>query len=197
MKETKIEKLILDLSTRWEVSPEEVVDRLNYMNESEINKLINSMTKKFKNGGFIDCLRNGGSIKDCGCGSKINKDQNGGIVKGGNWKDYHTVINAPGDTLRFKQYYSGPVTMQTHPEGGVTYTKSTKDGITHMHSSEYTPNLWERLVLGMRPVDRDTEQNWKQLIKNHRNDPAVKDKTQKKACGGSMGTLPKKSKFKK
>jgi hypothetical protein len=42
------------------------------------------MTKKFKNGGMIDCLRKGGSIKDCGCGSKINKDQEGGIVKGGN-----------------------------------------------------------------------------------------------------------------
>ncbi len=34
-----------------------------------------------------------------------------GIAKGaagmeldGDWKDYHTIINAPGDTLRFKQY---------------------------------------------------------------------------------------------
>ena len=41
------------------------------MNESEINKLINSMTKKFKNGGFIDCLRNGGSIHQCKCGKKV------------------------------------------------------------------------------------------------------------------------------
>ena len=48
MKENKIEKLILDLSAAWKCSPEEVVDRLNSMNESEINKLINSMTKKFK-----------------------------------------------------------------------------------------------------------------------------------------------------
>ena len=47
------------------------------MNESEINKLINSMTNKFKNGGMIDCLRKGGSIKDCGCGSKINKAAGG------------------------------------------------------------------------------------------------------------------------
>ncbi len=78
MKETKIEKLILDLSTRWEVSPEEAVDRLNSMNESEINKLINSMTKKFKNGGFIDCLRNGGSISKCKCGcDKIVKGDEG------------------------------------------------------------------------------------------------------------------------
>lgn len=50
------------------------------MNESEINKLINSMTKKFKNGGFIDCLRGGGSVKDCGCGSKIEKAQQGFVT---------------------------------------------------------------------------------------------------------------------
>ena len=31
----------------------------------------------FKNGGMIDCLRKGGSIKDCGCGSKINKAADG------------------------------------------------------------------------------------------------------------------------
>ena len=47
------------------------------MNESEINKLINSMTKKFKNGGFIDCLRSGGSISKCKCGEKIAKAGNG------------------------------------------------------------------------------------------------------------------------
>lgn len=46
------------------------------MNESEINKLINSMTKKFKNGGFIECLRHGNKIADCKCGDKI-KAQNG------------------------------------------------------------------------------------------------------------------------
>lgn len=202
MKENKIEKLILDLSNRWDCSPQEAVDRLNSMNESEINKLINSMTKKFKNGGMIDCLRKGGSIKDCGCGSKINKDQEGGIVKGGNWKDYHTIINAPGDTLRFKQYFSGPTTMQTHPEGGVTYTKSSIDGVSHMYGGGYKPNLWERFVLGMSPVDKETEQNWQQLIKNHKNDPAVKDKTQKKQMGGMIedegpiaGRIPKSSMF--
>lgn len=53
MKENKIEKLILDLSNRWDCSPQEAVDRLNSMNESEINKLINSMTKKFDNGGYL------------------------------------------------------------------------------------------------------------------------------------------------
>ena len=51
------------------------------MNESEINKLINSMTKKFKNGGFIDCLRNGGSVSKCKCGcDKIAKVQDGRVL---------------------------------------------------------------------------------------------------------------------
>lgn len=183
-----LEKLITDLSNYWDISPEQVVDRLNFMNEQEINKIVDKMTKKFKNGGMIDCLRRGGSIKDCGCGSKIKKSQRGGVT-GGNWRDYHMIINAPGDTLRFKQYYSGPTTMQTHPEGGVTYTKSTVDGISHMYGNGYKPNFWEKYVLRMSPVDGETESNWQQLIENHKNDPAVKDKTQKKEMGG---TLPKK-----
>ena len=41
----------------------------------------------------------------------------------------------------------------------------------------------------MSPVDSETESNWQQLIENHKNDPAVKDKTKKKEMGG---TLPKK-----
>ena len=49
------------------------------MNESEINKLINSMTKKFKNGGFVDCLRAGGKTyaecKKCGGKTPVIKDQ--------------------------------------------------------------------------------------------------------------------------
>ncbi len=32
----------------------------------------------------------------------------------------------------------------------------------------------------MKPVDDETVQNWKNLAKNHKNDPAVKDKTKKK-----------------
>ena len=54
------------------------------MNESEINKLINSMTKKFKNGGFIDCLRAGGKTyaecKKCG-GKTPLKAQTGAIIE--------------------------------------------------------------------------------------------------------------------
>ena len=84
MKETKIEKLILDLSNRWDCSPQEAVDRLNSMNESEINKLINSMTKKFQNGGMIDCLRAGGKTyaecKKCG-GKTPLKAQTGATIE--------------------------------------------------------------------------------------------------------------------
>lgn len=206
MKESKIEKLILDLSNRWECTPQEAVDRLNSMNESEINKLIEDMVKKFNNGGMIDCLRKGGSVKDCGCGSKIEKAQDGkselGKVKSGNWRDYHTIINAPGDTLRFKQYYSGPVTMQTHPEGGITYTQSYDGGTNYMYNKDYKPSWWDKFWYGMKPVDRETEQNWQQLIQNHKNDPAVKDKTQKRQMGGTIedegpvaGRIPRSSMF--
>jgi hypothetical protein len=53
------------------------------MNESEINKLINSMTKKFKNGGFIDCLRAGGkTYAECKkCGGKTLKAEGGNKVR--------------------------------------------------------------------------------------------------------------------
>ena len=50
------------------------------MTESNINKLINSMTKKFKNGGMIDCLRSGGKTyaecKKCG-GNLVRKGATG------------------------------------------------------------------------------------------------------------------------
>lgn len=87
-----LEKLISNLSTYWDITPEQVVDRLNFMNESEINKVVDKMKQKFKN-------------------------------------------------------------------GGVTYTKSTRDGISHMYGGGYKPNLLERIFLGMKPVDEGTEQN--------------------------------------
>ena len=45
------------------------------MDESEINKLIEDMVKKFNNGGFIDCLRNGGTIPTCKCGKKVSPEK--------------------------------------------------------------------------------------------------------------------------
>lgn len=60
-----LEKFINDLSNYWELTPNQVVDRLNRMDESEIKNVINKMVKKHKNGGMIDCLRNGGSYGEC------------------------------------------------------------------------------------------------------------------------------------
>lgn len=100
MKETKIEKLILDLSNRWDCSPQEAVDRLNSMNESEINKLINSMTKKFKNGGTIDCLRAGNKLSECRkCGGKVSvaKAQNGTEISR---RDALNMLRTTGSTNR-------------------------------------------------------------------------------------------------
>lgn len=100
MKENKIEKLILDLSNRWECTPQEAVDRLNSMNESEINKLINSMTKKFENGGFIDCLRNGGSVEKCKCGcDKIAKAEDGKKVRRTDMPGYAYTLHNGIDVL--------------------------------------------------------------------------------------------------
>lgn len=48
-----LEKLITDLSNYWDISPEQVVDRLNFMNEQEINKIVDKMTKKFQSGGYL------------------------------------------------------------------------------------------------------------------------------------------------
>lgn len=81
-----LEKLISNLSNYWDISPDKVVDRLNFMNEQEINKIVDKMTKKFKNGGMIDCLRNGDSVKDCGCGAKMVKKGAVGMETEGNDK---------------------------------------------------------------------------------------------------------------
>lgn len=66
-----LEKLISNLSNYWGISPDKVVDRLNFMDEQGINKIVDKMTKKFKNGGLIDCLRRGGTVSTCKCGKKI------------------------------------------------------------------------------------------------------------------------------
>lgn len=92
--------------------------------------------------------------------------------------------------------------MQTHPEGGITYTQTYDGGTNYMYNKDYKPSLWDKFWYRMKPVDRETEQNWQQLIKNHKNDPAVKDKTQKKQMGGTIedegpvaGRIPRSSMF--
>lgn len=91
------------------------------MNESEINKLINSMTKKFKNGGMIDCLRKGGSIKDCGCGSKINKAADGSRLSK-KMEPWVSNYQLPDKDMRITEI---PATLHTSPQIDTVIT--TKD----------------------------------------------------------------------
>lgn len=70
-------------------TPEQVVSTINKLSESPegqemlqglIKEFESSMTGVFKKGGKLDyllCLKKGGSIKDCGCGKKIEKGQQG------------------------------------------------------------------------------------------------------------------------
>lgn len=89
------------------------------MNESEINKLINSMTKKFKNGGMIDCLRAGGSVSNCKCGQTL-KAQTG-----------EKVMFAP-DPRDAKENHDLRFWGRVLPKMGYDeYNKSTKTGLIH------------------------------------------------------------------
>lgn len=71
---------------------EQIVSTINKLSESPegqemlqglIKEFESSMTGMFKKGGklnYLICLKKGGSIKDCGCGDKINKKQPGGSI---------------------------------------------------------------------------------------------------------------------
>ena len=70
------------------------------MNESEIKNVVDKMMKKFQKGGFIDCLREGGSIDKCKCGKTI-KAQAGtsglytGPVREGKYRPRTNIHNVP------------------------------------------------------------------------------------------------------
>lgn len=73
-----VEKIALEENK----SPETVVSELNNMNEDQIIEKLKTVGI-FKKGGKLDyllCLKKGGSIKDCGCGGNIKKQQDGGIA---------------------------------------------------------------------------------------------------------------------
>lgn len=111
-------------------------------------------------------------------GQLLNKYQSGGKTSEpikGKWNDYHTIISAPGDTLRFKQYFSGPHEMQTYPNGNVRYTQTDRSGTYSSWAPGSKPSFLQRLVYGNRTASPETIENWKQLIYNHRNDKNVKD----------------------
>ena len=108
-------------------SPEEVVNVLNQLSQSqEGNQIVSTMFQAFQKSQKTGMFAKGGKLEQL-----LDKYQNGGKTSEsikGNWNDYHTIISAPGDTLRFKQYFSGPHEMQTYPNGNVRYTKTNRSG---------------------------------------------------------------------
>lgn len=154
-------------------SPEEVVNVLNQLSQSqEGNQIVSTMFKAFQESQKTGMFAKGGKL-----GQLLNKYQNGGK---GDWNNYHTIISAPGDTLRFKQYFSGPHEMQTYPNGNVRYTQTNRSGTYSSWAPGSKPNFWQRLIYGNHTASPETIKNWEQLIYNHRNDPNVKDKTKSK-----------------
>ena len=160
-------------------SPEDVVNVLNQLSQSqEGNQIVSTMFKAFQESQKTGMFAKGGKL-----GQLLNKYQNGGRVSEpikGNWNDYHTIISAPGDTLRFKQYFSGPHEMQTYPNGNVRYTQSDRSGTYSSWAPGSKPNFLQKLIYGNRTASPETIENWEQLIYNHKNDPNVKDKTKSK-----------------
>jgi len=74
-----------------------------------IEEFESSMTSMFKKGGklaYLVCLKEGGSIQDCGCGKKIDKKQPGGRVLGSEQYPYATrrdAIDSVMDQMGFSR----------------------------------------------------------------------------------------------
>lgn len=160
-------------------SPEEVVNVLNQLSQSqEGNQVVSVMFQTFQESQKTGMFAEGGKL-----GQLLNKYQKGGRVSEpikNDWNDYHTIISAPGDTLRFKQYFSGPHEMQTYPNGNVRYTQSDRSGTYSSWAPGSKPNFLQKLIYGNRTASPEIIENWEQLIYNHKNDPNVKDKTKSK-----------------
>lgn len=160
-------------------SPEEIVNILNQLSQSqEGNQIVSTMFQAFQKSQKTGMFAKGGKL-----GQLLNKYQKGGRLSEpikGDWNDYHTIISAPGDTLRFKQYFSGPHEMQTYPNGNVRYTQTDRSGTYSSWAPGSKPNFLQKLIYGNRTASPETIENWGQLIYNHRNDSNVKDKTKPK-----------------
>ena len=155
-------------------STEEVTAALDECSKEQGgDEIISHMVKVFQESQKTGMFAKGGKLSQL-----LNKYQKGGRVSEpikSDWNDYHTIISAPGDTLRFKQYFSGPHEMQTYPNGNVRYTQSDRSGTYSSWAPGSKPNFWQRLIYGNRVASPETIENWKQLIYNHRNDKNVKD----------------------
>ena len=160
-------------------SIEDVVIALNkFSQQQEGGQVIPQMFKAFQESQKAGMFAKGGKL-----GQLLNKYQKGGRVSEpikNDWNDYHTIISAPGDTLRFKQYFSVPHEMQTYPNGNVRYTQSDRSGTYSSWAPGSKPNFLQKLIYGNRTASPETIENWEQLIYNHKNDPNVKDKTKPK-----------------
>ncbi len=84
------------------------------MDESEIKNVINKMVKKYKNGGMIDCLRNGGSYGECKkCEQqKVVKNQNPAEPLGSKTDGMGLPVQLPerGDDLKYTNIISNGLT---------------------------------------------------------------------------------------
>lgn len=188
------------------------------MNESEINKLINSMTKKFKNGGFIECLRNGNKIADCKCGDKIAKAQPGSKLLNntnayiGTYPEFDasdsTWIQKDGRYIKNafsgNDLYQNIVTYGEYgtPRRSVRIIKkfrtpdadtSRVDGLGQIASDN--PGLIER-IFGT-PFSKDFKSAQDRILDGmdpkYSSEKEVKaaQRTQKKACGGPLPSKKK------
>ena len=96
------------------LTTEETVSKINDLSASEEGKeTIKQLTKQYKNiemgifkeGGklnYLMCLKKGGSIKDCGCGNKIEKNAGGNKV--GIKDTVHTMQLPNGNTYELSGY---------------------------------------------------------------------------------------------
>lgn len=190
------------------------------MDESEINKLINSMTKKFQiggslpkakfeNGGIIDCLRNGGSFQKCKCGDKVAKVAKGAEgVRITQQQDIYpemTVKRNDGVDGTFKreydQYNNRVETLtQRRPDGLVMTTTRTitPDQIDTSYTSGPINGMdFQQYVTPTKYKGMNFLQKMFNKVVPENWDAKFdryKNGGELKKCGGP---LPKKSKFKK
>jgi len=129
------------------------------MKESEIKNVVNKMTKKFKNGGLIDCLRNGGKYAECkACGGRVEKGQDGLVTDKHEYyrpNRLQAIFGAFSKNPQYPRYdgdgtYSGQIRpngvqelevkgpygsyMQyTHPNGKIVIEDTRNGGVRYDH----------------------------------------------------------------
>lgn len=128
------------------------------MKESEIKKVVNKMTKKFKNGGLIDCLRGGGKYAECkACGGRVEKGEDGLVGKHPYYRPniIQSIIRVFSKNPQHPRYdgkgtYSGQILpngiqelevkgrygsykQYTHPNGKIVIEDTRNGGVRYDH----------------------------------------------------------------